>query len=263
MTKPLYVTHHENIMIQVLINGAKGKMGQESVKAVSESSEFNLSVAADIEDDLDTLLKNNTVDVVLDFTHPTCVASNIETCLKAGKPVVVGTTGLSDADLENYDILAKKNKVSCLVIPNFSIGAVLMMQFSAKAAQYLPHYEIIEYHHPQKADAPSGTAIKTAQLMKEAQSEANPDLSTLKETELHPGARGAVVAGAALHSVRLPGFMADQEVVFGASGQRLSLHHISTDRACYMPGVLLALKETKKRSDANQDGLLYGLESLL
>ena len=138
-----------------------------------------------------------------------------------------------------------------------------MMQFSAKAAKHLPHYEIIEYHHPQKADAPSGTAIKTAQLMKAAQQDANPDLKALKKTELYIGARGASVDDAALHSVRLPGFMADQEVVFGSLGQRLSIHHISTDRACYMPGVLLSIKEAKLRSDSGESGLVYGLENLL
>ena len=250
-------------MISILINGAKGKMGQESVKAVSDSVDFKLAIAADLENNLDTILKQHTCDVVLDFTHPSCVKANVETCLEAGKPVVVGTTGLSDADLKNLDTLSKERKVACLVIPNFSIGAVLMMQFSAKAAKYLPHYEIIEYHHPQKADAPSGTAIKTAQLMKAEQQKANPNLKSLKETELHTGARGASVDDVALHSVRLPGFMADQEVVFGSLGQRLSIHHISTDRACYMPGVLLALKEAKLKTDSGQSGLVYGLESLL
>ena len=136
--------------------------------------------------------------------------------------------------------------------------AVVMMQFSASAAKYLPDYEIIEYHHPQKADAPSGTATKTAAAMNDVQCQANSQLETLKTTELYQGARGAIVDNCAIHSVRLPGFMADQQVVFGSEGQRLSIHHMSTDRKCYMPGVLLALKKA-----SGYKGLVFGLESLL
>lgn len=246
------------MMKKILVNGAKGKMGQESIQAISEDSGLELVYAADQEDSLEDLLATKSIDVVLDFTHPSCVYSNIQSCLAAKVAIVVGTTGLSVEELDLIHKKASEQKVACLVIPNFSIGAVLMMQFSATAAKYLPDYEIIEYHHPQKADAPSGTATKTAALMKENQNQANPKLDQLKSTELYEGARGACVDNCAIHSVRLPGFMADQQVVFGSAGQRLSIHHLSTERKCYMPGVILALKKAQSYS-----GLIYGLENLM
>lgn len=246
-------------MVNVIVNGAKGKMGLESVAAIQEDSSLHLAAALDIEDKLSEALSKQKVDVVLDFTHPSCVVKNIETVLQAGKHCVVGTTGLSEAHLESFDTIAKQQNKACLVIPNFSIGAVLMMRFAAQASKYLPHYEIIEYHHPQKADAPSGTAQKTAQLMQQAsQDKANTNLSELKKTEFYEGARGAILHQTAVHSVRLPGFMADQEVVFGAEGQRLKIQHISTHRRCYMPGVCLALKKVSSFT-----GLVYGLDVLL
>ena len=246
-------------MINIIVNGSKGKMGCESVKAIQANSKLNLVAALDVEDNLSKALMKHTVDVVLDFTHPSCVVKNVETVLQTGKHCVIGTTGLSEADLERFDALAKQHNKACLVIPNFSIGAVLMMRFAAQAAKYLPNYEVIEYHHPHKADAPSGTAQKTVQLMQQAtQEQPNVNLEALKKTEFYEGARGAMLHQAAVHSVRLPGFMGDQEVVFGSEGQRLKIQHISTHRSCYMPGVCLALKKAQ-----NYTGLVYGLEVLL
>lgn len=217
--------------IRVLINGAKGKVGLETVKAVKNDPELELVGEADLGHNLGQMIKDAQAAVVVDFTHPKAVMENIRTILQSGAHGVIGTTGLTDDNLKEIGILCEKNKVNCLVAPNFAIGAVLMMRFAKEAIKHLPKAEIIEYHHETKADKPSGTAIKTAKLM------------------------GHDVP---IHSVRLPGLVAHQEVIFGGLGQTLTIRHDSLTRESFMPGVLLAVKKIK-----GLKGLVYGLENLL
>ena len=218
-------------MIKVIVNGAKGKMGQETVKAVKAEPDFNLVAELDLGDDLAQTISDKKASVVVDFTHPKVVMGNIRTILEAGAHGVIGTTGLTEADLEEIKLLCVKNKVNCLVAPNFAIGAVLMMRFAKEAVKYMPKAEIIEFHHESKADKPSGTAIKTGHLMG-------------KEVPIH--------------SVRLPGLVAHQEVIFGGLGQTLTIRHDSISRDSFMPGVVMAIRRIK-----DLQGLVYGLENLL
>jgi 4-hydroxy-tetrahydrodipicolinate reductase len=197
--------------------------------------------------------------VMVDFTRPDAVEGNLCTALAAGVDCVVGTTGLDEETLARLASADCAHPGTCLFYaPNFAIGAVLMMQFAERAAGYLPHVEIIELHHDQKLDAPSGTAARTAKLIAAARSEV--PASPGRETELAgmDGARGAVVDGVSVHSVRLPGLVAHQEVIFGGQGQTLTLRHDSIDRTCFMPGVVLACREVGSRS-----GLIIGLEKLM
>jgi 4-hydroxy-tetrahydrodipicolinate reductase len=230
-------------MIRVVVNGAMGKMGQETVAAVKAAPSCELVGQCDKDDDLASVIRTSNADVVVDFTHPAVVMKNVACILNENTHAVVGTTGLSDADFQTLTRLAKDKGKACLIMPNFAIGAVLMMQFAAQAAKYLNRAEIIELHHDKKADAPSGTAIKTAQWMREA----NPEINTesLDETELITGARGGLCEGIPTHSVRLPGYVASQEVILGGTGQRLSLRHDSISRDCFMPGVILCVEKAE------------------
>lgn len=223
--------------IRVIVNGAKGKMGQETVKALSGDHDFEIVAQTDVGDDLSDAIKKQKGEVVIDFTHPDFVMGNIRTILGSGANAVVGTTGLSKDDLSEIEKLCEKNKTNCLVAPNFAIGAVLMMQYAKDAAKYMKHVEIIELHHDKKVDKPSGTAIKTAQMMKESIGEA---------------------AEIPIHSVRLPGLVAHQEVIFGGLGQTLTIRHDTINRESFMPGVILAAKKIK-----HLKGLVYGLENIL
>ena len=195
-------------------------------------------------------------DVMVDFTHPTVVEGNLRIALAAGVDCVVGTTGVSEDKLAEVATLAPKG-TTLFFAPNFAIGAVLMMRFAELAARHMPHAEVTELHHDQKADAPSGTAIRTARMIAAARGEA--PSAPGRETELPgmEGARGAVVDGVHIHSVRLPGLVAHQEVLFGGQGQTLTIRHDSIDRTSFMPGVVLAVREVGARS-----GLIVGLEKL-
>jgi 4-hydroxy-tetrahydrodipicolinate reductase len=241
--------------IKVIVNGAKGKMGSETVKAVEKESDLELAAQTDLGDDLAESIRCTKAEVVVDFTHPAAVMPNIKTILENKAHAVIGTTGLGPADLEEIKTLCAKNKVNCLVAPNFAIGAVLMMKFSREAAHYLPEVEIIELHHDQKADAPSGTAIKTAEMIIKERGKLE---RKLKEKEILKGARGGKLGGINIHSIRLKGFVAHQEVIFGGLGQTLTLRHDSINRECFMPGVMLAIRKVKKIR-----GLVYGLENIL
>lgn len=247
----------ENNMIRVLVNGANGNMGQETVKAVRDAETLSLVATSDKDDNLLEIIKTHKPDVVIDFTHPTTVKKNVETILNAGCHAVVGTTGLSLADREALADTAKASDVACMIIPNFAIGAVLMMQFASQAAKYMKTAEIIEFHHNKKADAPSGTAIKTAQMMRASNVDLNAE--TLDEKELIMGARGGECEGIPTHSVRLPGFVASQEVILGSQGQRLSIRHDSISRDCFMSGVVLCVEHAASFSGR----LIYGLENVL
>ena len=258
-------------MIDVLVTGAAGRMGGEVVRAVTAAGGMRVVAAVDpgaaggaVDDgaggtiavigDLTAAIVKFKPQVMVDFTHPTAVEANVRTALAAGVHCVVGTTGVSRSTLE---ALAAQHPGPCLFMaPNFAIGAVLLMRFAGAAARYMPHVEIIELHHDRKADAPSGTAILTAAIIAEARREV--PVAPGRETEMAEGARGALVDGVSVHSIRLPGLVAHQEVIFGGVGQTLTLRHDSIDRTSFMPGVVLAVREVGK-----QTGFIVGLDMLM
>ncbi len=272
--------------IPVIINGAAGKMGREVVKAVAQAPDLNLMGAIDtspelqgrdagelaglseplevpITNQLEPMLgyvageRNGPPGVIVDFTHPDAVYDNIRSAIAYGIRPVVGTTGLSPEQIQTLADFADKASTGCLIIPNFSIGMVLLQQAAVTASRYFDHVEIIELHHNQKADAPSGTAIQTAQLLAELGKTFNSAI--VEETEKIPGARGSLAdEGIRIHSIRLPGLIAHQEVIFGAAGQIYTLRHDTSDRSCYMPGVLLAIRQVLQLKS-----LVYGLEKIL
>jgi 4-hydroxy-tetrahydrodipicolinate reductase len=244
--------------IKVAVLGAKGRMGQESVKAISANSDLELVAALDLGDSLENLVTSK-AEVVVDFTHPDSVMANLEFAITHGINVVVGTTGINEANMDQIKTwLAANPKVGALIAPNFGLGAILMMQFSAKAAKYFESVEIIELHHSAKVDAPSGTAARTADLINQSRKSVNkvamPDATTSKLE----GARGAKIGDVHIHSVRLNGLVAHQEVILGDVGETLSIRHDSIDRTGFMPGVLLAI-----RNIAKYPGLTYGLENYM
>ena len=245
-------------MINVAVLGARGRMGSEVVKAVEATEGLALVAALDLGDSLDQL-KGSAAHVVVDFTTPDSVMSNLEFLINNGINVVVGTTGFDDAKLATVKgWLAHNPSVGVLVAPNFAIGAVLMMEFATKAAKYFESAEIIELHHPNKVDAPSGTASRTAELMSKARKDAGlgamPDATTTSQD----GARGATVGDIPVHSVRLRGLIAHQEVLLGGLGETLTIRHDSLDRAGFMPGVLLGVRKV-----ISNPGLTFGLEKFM
>lgn len=268
--------------VPVVVNGACGKMGREVVKAVAQAEDMTLVGAIDknpahlgqdigevvgcgplevpILNDLEGTLvmaQSEGQAVMVDFTHPDTVYDSVRAAIAYGVRPVVGTTGLSPEQIQDLAEFADKASVGCLIIPNFSIGIVLLQQAAQQAAQYFEHVEIIELHHNQKADAPSGTAIQTAQLLSELHKPYNPP--QVHETETIQGARGGVTAdGIRIHSVRLPGLIAHQEVIFGAPGQIYTLRHDTSDRASFMPGVLLCIRRILPLKS-----LIYGLDKIL
>ena len=244
--------------IKVAVLGAKGRMGTESVKAISAADDLELVASLDLGDSLD-LLKSSGAEVVLEFTHPDSVMKNIEYAISNGIHVVVGTTGIDSQRMDVIkSLLAKNPKVGAIIAPNFGLGAVLMMQFAAKAATYFESVEIIELHHPDKADAPSGTATRTAELISDARAKAKKSAIADKTSSGLAGARGAKVGDVPIHSIRLRGLVAHQEVLLGDQGETLSIRHDSIDRSGFMPGVLLAIRSVKTRA-----GLTFGLENLI
>ncbi|KPJ69339.1 dihydrodipicolinate reductase [candidate division WOR-1 bacterium DG_54_3] len=242
--------------VKVLVNGARGKMGAETVEAVLKEADLELVGQADLGDDLTKTIQKTKAEVVVDFTHPSSVLENVKTILNQKAHAVVGTTGLTPTDLDEIKKLCSKNNVNCMVAPNFAIGAVLMMKFSKEAAHYMPEVEIIELHHDQKADAPSGTAIKTAELI--LGDRQNIKRKAVKSIEKIKNVRGGEIGGINIHSVRLQGLVAHQEVIFGGLGQTLKIRHDSISRESFMPGVIMAIRKVKKVK-----GLVYGLENLL
>lgn len=269
--------------IPVLVNGACGKMGREVVKAISQASDMTLlgavdrnpawngqdigevigcgalevPVVTDLQGMLLLLSQEKQLGVMVDFTHPDSIYDNVRTAIAYGVRPVVGTTGLTSEQIADLADFADKASTGCLIIPNFSIGVVLMQQAAMQASQYFDHVEIIELHHNQKADAPSGTALQTAQLLSELGKPFNPP--AVSETENLPGSRGGLTEdGIRIHSVRLPGLIAHQEIIFGAPGQLYTLRHDTSDRASFMPGVLLAIRKVLQLQS-----LVYGLEKIL
>jgi 4-hydroxy-tetrahydrodipicolinate reductase len=244
--------------MKVAVLGAKGRMGAETVAAIENASDLTLSSALDLGDSLDQLIKTGT-EVIVDFTHPDSVMKNLEFAITNGIHVVVGTTGIDDKKLsELKNLLSKNTKVGALIAPNFGLGAVLMMQFSQKAAQYFESVEIIELHHANKVDAPSGTAIRTAELITDARKQSKKGAMPDASKTIIPGARGAKVGDVPIHSVRSHGYVAHQEVIFGDAGETLSIRHDSINRAGFMPGVLIGV-----RNVAKHPGLTVGLENYM
>ncbi len=269
--------------VTVLVSGAGGKMGREVVKTVLNDPDLTLVAAVDklntgqdaatvagmsepcgiaITGDLKESLANSGAQVCVDFTHPEAVLPNALAIIEAGCRPVIGTTGLSPEDLGKIRQALETRGIGGMVVPNFAIGAVLLMKFAEEASKYLDHAEIIELHHNQKADAPSGTAIKTAEKMLDGLKASGREAfgpTNAPEKETYPGARGGKGPGnIQIHSVRLPGLVAHQEVLFGGPGQILTIRHDSIDRTSFMPGVALACKKVLGLS-----GLVYGLEHIL
>jgi len=248
-------------MINVAVCGANGKMGKTVVKMVNDSENLNLTATIDIKnaqyDSINDAVKNSKIDVLVDFTNPDSVYKNSVECLNNGIRPVIGTTGLTDNQIEELKNLSKEKNIGCFIAPNFSTGAVLMMEFAKKAAKYFDNSEIIELHHNQKKDAPSGTAIKTAKMMSEEKDSFI--CGNCSEKELICGSRGGKsYSNIHIHSVRMPGYMASQEVLFGSNGQILSIRHDSTNRECYMDGVKLAIEYI-----AVNNKFVWGLENIL
>jgi 4-hydroxy-tetrahydrodipicolinate reductase len=261
------------VTIRVGVVGAGGRMGSEVCRAVDGADDLGLVAAVDpshagralgdvagvggdleIADGLEALAAAD-CDVAVEFSGPTSVGGNLRWLLEHGIHAVVGATGIAAEDLEAARAAADDGEANALIAPNFAIGAVLLMQFAAQAAAHLPHVEVIELHHDRKVDAPSGTALRTAELIEQAR--ASVPQVPLGDDD-HPGARGTDHHGVRVHSVRLPGLVAHQEVVFGGVGQTLTIRHDSLDRTSFMPGVLLACREV-----GGLDGLVVGLEHLL
>jgi 4-hydroxy-tetrahydrodipicolinate reductase len=245
-------------MTRVAVLGAKGRMGSESVRALEAAGGIEVVAQVDVADSLDVLLSSG-AEVALDFTQPGVALDHVTWCIEHGIHVVVGTSGFDDERIATVrEALGEDPSTSVLVVPNFSIGAVLMMKFAATAAPFFESVEVVELHHPDKVDAPSGTATRTAELIAAARSEAGsaplPDATTTDPG----GARGATVGGVPVHSVRARGFVASQEVLLGAEGETLMIRHDSHDRISFMPGVVAAVRHV-----ADRPGVTVGLDEVL
>lgn len=242
--------------MRVGVLGAKGKVGATMVQAVETADDLTFTAGVDAGDPLSALVDTQT-DVAIDFTHPSAVMDNLKFLIDNGIHAVVGTTGFTDERISQVQHwLADRPESAVLIAPNFAIGAVLSMRFAQQAARFFESVEVIELHHPHKADAPSGTAARTAKLIAAARKgmPANPDATS---TGLD-GARGADVDGVPVHSIRLAGLVAHQEILFGTQGETLTIRHDSIDRTSFVPGVLLAVRTVSKRP-----GLTVGIEPLL
>jgi len=244
-------------MIKVGVLGSRGRMGAEVVKAITEAADLELVASLDLGDSLEALITHG-AQVVVDFTTPDSVMANLEFLITHNIHAVIGTTGFDDARIAKIKSLLANSTSGVLIAPNFAIGAVLMMEFATKAAKYFESAEIIELHHPNKVDAPSGTAARTAELMSKSRKEAGlaamPDATS---TSLD-GARGATVGDIPVHSIRLRGLVAHQEVLLGGIGETLSIRHDSIDRVGFMPGVLLGIRQV-----ITHPGLTFGLENFM
>ena len=242
--------------MRVTVNGAKGKMGQAVVNHILQNDGLSLVSEVDLGDSLQSTLNEKPADIVVDFTRPEARMENIRTILFGGAAAVVGTTGFTPEDLTQIEAWVKETGKGCFIAPNFIVGNVLMQQFAKKAAEYYENVEIIEYHHENKVDYPSGTAVKTAELMSEVKKQFN--TNTRDKVANVEGSRGGDFNGIKIHSVRMPGFIASQEVIFGDAGEYLTIRHDNIDRAAYMPGVFRAAEYIKDKAE-----LIYGLEHIL
>ncbi len=259
--------------IRVVVQGALGKMGQEVVSALCREPELEVVGASELQvteehlplpdgsgtvpfsSNLDYILTSCQPDVLVDFTVAQAIMPAVRIATKQGVNLVIGTTGLTSSELSEIDQLSQAHQVGAVVSPNFALGAVLMIHLAKIAAKYLDYAEIIELHHHQKIDAPSGTALSTAKAMAKARGK---PFCQPSEQENVSASRGEQVDGVTIHSVRLPGLLAHQEVILGGPGQTLSIRHDTISRECFMPGVILAIKGVGKHK-----GLVYGLDTLL
>jgi 4-hydroxy-tetrahydrodipicolinate reductase len=244
--------------MRIGVLGARGKVGAEVCKAVEAAEDMELVAAVDADDSIDDLVRNG-VEAVVDFTHPDVVMDNLEFCIDHGIHAVVGTTGFDDARLDQLrGWLSGAPQTGVLIAPNFSIGAILMMRFAAEAAPFYESVEIVELHHPDKADAPSGTATRTAKLVAEARRSAGSGPIPDATSSGLEGARGADVEGIRVHGLRIRGLVAHQEVILGGIGETLTIRHDSLDRVSFTPGVLLGLRRI-----GSAPGLTVGLEEFM
>lgn len=264
-------------MIKILITGVSGKMGLEVVKALTYEPELKLVSGIDINhinkdcgklagiESNNIFINNNLIegihktkpDVMVDFTVAKAAYENIKIALKEKVRIVVGTTGLTNEQIEEIDFICKQNKIGGIIAPNFAIGAVLMMKCAALASKYFKHAEIIELHHDKKKDSPSGTAIKTSEMMLKERQNFNSGLPS-ETVERIKGCRGGKSGNINIHSIRLPGMVAHQEVIFGGLGETLTIRHDSISRESFMPGVILAIKKVMELYE-----LIYGLENII
>jgi 4-hydroxy-tetrahydrodipicolinate reductase len=262
--------------IKVLVCGASGRMGKEAIKAILIAEDLELVAAVDVKhsgtdvgflvglepagikifEDLSTAIKIAKPQVMVDFTNPQAVLKNTKTALEHGVHAVVGTTGLTDEELSEIEQLSSENGTNVFIAPNFAVGAVLMMKFAQEAAKYFSHAEVIELHHDEKLDAPSGTAIKTLEMISQVRREASQ--GHINEYEKISGSRGGNYQGMRVHSVRLPGLVAHQEVIFGGLGQTLIIRHDSINRESFAPGILLAVRKVQELK-----GVVTGLENIM
>lgn len=262
--------------IRIVLAGPRGKMGTEALKMIKNTPHFKMVGVIDRENDgvslatipgfeeydvpvftsITECFQTTTPDVLVDLTNPHVGKTNTKLAVEHGVRAVVGTTGFSNEELDELSNLCDSKQVGCIIAPNFAIGAILMMKFAQMAAKYMPEVEIIELHHNQKLDAPSGTAIKTAQMIREVRDvvkQGHPD-----EIEILPGARGGKYEEIPIHSVRLQGLVAHQEVLFGAESQMLTIKHDSFHRSSFMSGIKLAVEQVMKL-----DVLVYGLDKII
>ncbi len=243
-------------MLKVAVLGARGRMGSTTCSAIDAADDLQLVAAVDVDDDRRPVAE---ADVAVDFTRPDAVMDNLRWCIQHGVSTVVGTSGFDEARLDQVrQWLTDTPDAAVLVVPNFSVGAVLMMRFAEQAAPFYESVEIIELHHPDKADAPSGTARRTAEVVAAARSESTLAAVPDATTDELPGARGAEVGGIRVHGVRLRGLVAHQEVLFGGVGETLTIRHDSLDRESFMPGVLAAVRGVRAAP-----GLTVGLDAVL
>ena len=240
--------------IRILLNGANGRMGKVAYSAITADPDLELVATAGSHDELQQVIIQSKPQVVIDLTTARVVYENTRTILATGCYPVIGTSGLTSIQITSLQQLAAEKKLGGIIVPNFSIGAVLMMKLAAQVTPFFSHIEIVEQHHEKKVDAPSGTAIRTAELIAQCRSKKIP--LELKETL--PGARGASYYDIPIHALRLPGVVAKQQVIFGTQGETLTLEHQTTDRQAFMPGLLFACKHVLQLTQ-----LVYGLEEIL
>jgi len=262
--------------LKVVITGIGGKMGRAMFSGLVREPDIEVVGGVDprypgedmgtlaglepvnifVSSDLQTVFNEKRPDIMLDFTKPDSAAENVRIALKNKVSCIIGTSGLSKFDLEQIEIDAKENDTPVLVVPNFALGAILMMRFAQETSRFFPHVEVVEMHHDQKLDAPSGTAMKTLEMM--AQERKMVHQGAEGEEERIPGSRGGNYAGMRVHSVRLPGLIAHQEVIFGENGQVFMIRHDTLSRESFVPGVLLAIRNVKKL-----EGVVSGLENIM
>jgi 4-hydroxy-tetrahydrodipicolinate reductase len=243
------------MLTRVIVNGAQGKMGSLACETIKNHPDFELVAGLTRGDDLHRAIVDTEAKIVIDLTRADCVYANSITIIESGAHPIIGTSGLLDEQIQILKNRCETQRLGGIIVPNFSISAVLMMRFAAEAARILPEVEIIEIHHQQKLDAPSGTAMKTAEMIAKARTHRKNDLPL---REILPGARGSSHHDVNIHSLRLPGVIAQQQVIFGSHGETLTITHNSIDRASFMPGIILACQGVQQLNS-----LYYGLEKLL